>query len=141
MAVRSEKQLNMTKAISPASDPLRHAPRRISSLSNPTRRKRFSTIIRLTCSTDIRAYIKNFLKDMLDCVLEPEVIQLHIGRAGGKYTSLEPYAEFLHTRPTVKPHWVLGTTLLGKPIGWKPPFERQRDTEVCKFAMKWFKTT
>ena len=63
-----------------------------------------------------------------------------IGRAGGKYTSLEPYAEFLHTRPTVKPDWVLGPMILGKPIGWRAPFKRDGDAEVREFAMKWFKT-
>lgn len=63
-----------------------------------------------------------------------------IERAGGKYTALEPYAEFLHTRPTVKPDWVLGPTLLGKPIGWGPPFKREGDAEAREFAVKWYKT-
>lgn len=63
-----------------------------------------------------------------------------IGRTGGKYTALEPYPEFLHTRPSVKPDWVLGPTLLGKAIGWGPPFEREGNAQVRDFAMKWFKT-
>jgi hypothetical protein len=96
-----------------------------------------------TCSADIRAYTKNCLKYVLDCISEPETMQFCyacIGRTGGKYTSLEPYAEFLHTRPMVKPDWVLGPTILGKPIGWRPPFEREGDAEVREFAVKWFKT-
>jgi NADPH:quinone reductase-like Zn-dependent oxidoreductase len=96
-----------------------------------------------TCSADIRAYTKKSLKYVLDCISEPETMQFCyacIGRTGGKYTSLEPYAESLHTRPTVRPDWVLGPTLSGKPIGWGPPFEREGDAEVRKFAEKWFKT-
>jgi len=34
----------------------------------------------------------------------------------------------------------LGPTLNGKPIGWPPPFEREADAEVLKFAIKWYKT-
>jgi NADPH:quinone reductase-like Zn-dependent oxidoreductase len=96
-----------------------------------------------TCAAEIRAYTKNSLKYVLDCISEPETMQFCyacIGRAGGKYTSLEPYAEFLHTRPTVKPDWVLGPMILGKPIGWRPPFKRNGDAEVREFAVKWFKT-
>lgn len=63
-----------------------------------------------------------------------------IGRVGGKYTALEPYPEFLHTRSNVKPDWVLGPTLLGKDIGWIAPFGRPGDADVKKFAVKLFKT-
>ncbi|KAE8163276.1 chaperonin 10-like protein [Aspergillus tamarii] len=71
------------------------------------------------CVTDIRASTKNGLKYVLDCVSEPETMAFCyqcLGRSGGKYTALEPYPAFLHTRPTVKPDWVLGPTLLGKPV-------------------------
>ncbi|KAM0208905.1 hypothetical protein ACHAQD_011442 [Fusarium lateritium] len=95
-------------------------------------------------STDeIRKFTRNSLKYVLDCISEPETMQFCcrcIGRTGGKYTALEPFPQFLHTRPTVQPDWVLGPTLLGKPIGWGPPFEREGDPNVREFATKWFAT-
>jgi NADPH:quinone reductase-like Zn-dependent oxidoreductase len=96
-----------------------------------------------SCIADIKAYTKNSLKYVLDCVSEPETMQFCyacIGRAGGKYTALEPYPEFLHTRPSVKPGWVLGPALPGKPIGWPPPFEREGNAQVRDFAVKWYGT-
>lgn len=61
-----------------------------------------------------------------------------IGRAGGKYTSLEPFPQALHNRPTVQPDWVLGPTLLGKPIGWPAPFARGENPEIRVFTLWWF---
>jgi hypothetical protein len=63
-----------------------------------------------------------------------------IGRPGGRYTALEPYPKFLHTRPSVKPDWVLGPSIMGKPIGWPPPFERDANEELREFGVKWCKT-
>ena len=64
-----------------------------------------------------------------------------MGRLGGKYTALEPYAAWLTNGHTnIKPDWVLGPTLLGKEIGWRPPFGRPGDPEVKAFAVKLFKT-
>lgn len=96
-----------------------------------------------SCAADIRAYTKNSLKFVLDCISEPETMQFCyecIGRLGGKYTALEPYPEFLHTRPNVVPDWVLGPTVLGKDIGWKAPFGRPGDPEMKAFGVKLFKT-
>lgn len=62
-----------------------------------------------------------------------------IGRAGGKYTALEPFPQSLHTRATIKPDWVLGPTLLGKRIAWGPPFERDADPSIREFTLEWFK--
>ncbi|KAF0637659.1 hypothetical protein FPSE5266_11188 [Fusarium pseudograminearum] len=92
---------------------------------------------------EVRKFTRNSLKYVLDCISEPETMQFCykcIGRAGGKYTALEPFPQFLHTRPTIQPDWVLGPTLLGKPIGWGPPFEREGNPEVREFAIKWFAT-
>ncbi|KAL4765317.1 zinc-binding alcohol dehydrogenase family protein [Aspergillus foveolatus] len=91
----------------------------------------------------IREHTENGLKFVLNCISEAERIQFCyrcIGRAGGKYTALEPYPAFLHTRRKVQPDWVLGLTLLGKPIGWGQPFERDGDPEMRDFAAGWFKT-
>ena len=96
-----------------------------------------------SCTAEIKAYTKNSLKYVLDCISEPETMQFCyacIGRAGGKYTGLEPFPKGLDNRKTVKPDWVLGPTLLGKPIGWGSPFGREGSTETREFAVKWFKT-
>ncbi|KAK8126998.1 zinc binding enoyl reductase [Apiospora kogelbergensis] len=96
-----------------------------------------------SCPDEIRAYTKNSLKYVLDCISEPETMQFCykcIGRLGGKYTALEPFPQFLHNRPTVQPDWVLGPTLLGKRIGWGAPFEREGDPEVREFAVRWYET-
>lgn len=60
-----------------------------------------------TCASDIKSHTRNSLKYALDCIAEPETLQLCyacLGRAGGRYTALEPYAEALaRARPkTVK---------------------------------------
>ncbi|KAI1772859.1 zinc-binding dehydrogenase family oxidoreductase [Hypoxylon cercidicola] len=97
-----------------------------------------------TCADDIKKNTRNSLKFVLDCISEPETMQFCykcIGRAGGKYTALEPFPEFLHNRPkTVTPDWVLGPMLLGKTLGWPAPFGREGDAEYKKFGFEWFAT-
>ncbi|KAK2738646.1 putative secondary metabolism biosynthetic enzyme [Myotisia sp. PD_48] len=91
--------------------------------------------------TDILAYTRKNLKYVLDCIAEHETTAFCyacIGRAGGKYTALEPTIDALHNRPSVKPDWVFGPRLLGKPIGLPPPFESDADEDTHNFAMKWF---
>ncbi|KAM0338446.1 hypothetical protein ACHAPU_011323 [Fusarium lateritium] len=98
---------------------------------------------RAESTQEIRKFTSNSLKYVLDCISEPETMQFCykcIGRAGGRYTALEPFPQFLHTGPTTQPDWILGPTFLGKPIGWGPPFERDGDPNVREFAKKWFAT-
>lgn len=61
-----------------------------------------------------------------------------IGRAGGRYTTLEPYPEHAHTRKRVKPEWLLGPALMGKHIPWKEPYEIRGDPELRVFGRQWF---
>ncbi|TPX06877.1 uncharacterized protein E0L32_002373 [Thyridium curvatum] len=94
------------------------------------------------CAADIKAYTKNSLKYVLDCISEPETMQFCyqcIGRLGGRYVALEPFHPSLHTRANVHPDWVLGPTMIGKPISWRPPFERAADPEVLEYALRWYK--
>lgn len=97
-----------------------------------------------SCADDIRKHTRNSLKFVLDCISEPETMQFCykcLGRTGGKYTALEPFPDFLHTRPkTVKPDWVLGPSLWGKKIGWPEPFAREPNEEYRKFGIEWFQT-
>lgn len=96
-----------------------------------------------TCVDEIRKYTRNSLKFVLDCISEPETMQFCykcLGRSGGKYTALEPYPEFLHTRPkTVEPDWVLGPMVMGKRLGWPEPFGGEGIEEYREFGFKWFK--
>ncbi|KAJ5624594.1 hypothetical protein N7510_000903 [Penicillium lagena] len=94
-----------------------------------------------TAAADIRKHTRNSLKYVLDCISEPETMQFCyecIGRLGGRYTALEPYPSWLHTRSNVEPAWVLGPTLLGKDIGWREPFGRPRDPETKAFGVRLF---
>ncbi|KAI1085698.1 putative zinc-binding dehydrogenase family oxidoreductase [Whalleya microplaca] len=95
-----------------------------------------------SCADDIRKHTRHSLKFVLDCISEPETMQFCykcLGRAGGKYTALEPFPGFLHNRKkTVEPDWVLGPTLLGKPLSWPEPFGREGDEEYRKFGFEWF---
>lgn len=61
-----------------------------------------------------------------------------IGRAGGRYTTLEPYPEHLHTRKRVRPEWILGPALLGRRIGWKDPYDIQANPGLRVFGREWF---
>lgn len=96
------------------------------------------------CADEIRNYTAKSLGYVLDCVSEPETMQFCyecIGRAGGKYTALEPYPESLHTRRnTVVPDWVLGPTVLGKRLGWPQPFAREPSEKQREFGREWFAT-
>lgn len=95
-----------------------------------------------TCADDIRKHTRSSLKYVLDCISEPETMEFCykcLGRTGGKYTALEPFPSFLHTRPkTVKADWVLGPTLLGKKLSWPEPFGREGDDEDREFGFEWF---
>ncbi|KAK5132881.1 Trans-enoyl reductase fsl5 [Meristemomyces frigidus] len=96
------------------------------------------------CIKQIKAYTKNSLKYVVDCVSEPETMELCyacIGRSGCRMTTLEPPPSFLHTRAkTVFLDWVLGPALHGKPIDWPEPMKRDAAPELREFANKWFIT-
>jgi hypothetical protein len=57
-----------------------------------------------------------------------------IGRAGGKYTALDPYPTELHNRKAITPDWILATKITGRGSAWPAPFECEGDLELKKFA-------
>jgi hypothetical protein len=74
-----------------------------------------------TCAADIRAYTRNELAYTLDCVSQADTSQLcyaSMGRAGGRYVSLEPFrAAVAQTRAlTVEPSWVMVLTIFGRKV-------------------------
>lgn len=93
------------------------------------------------CASKIRAYTKNGLRYALDCITNRESIQIcygSIGRAGGRYTALDPYSEEIAaTRKIVKADWVVGPTMLGLDIEWPSPHGRKANADLFSFGMKW----
>ncbi|KAH8896314.1 putative zinc-binding dehydrogenase family oxidoreductase [Thozetella sp. PMI_491] len=96
------------------------------------------------CVEQIKKHTKNSLKYIIDCVSDPDTMEFCykcLGRSGGKLTTLEPPPRYLHTREkTVTLDWVLGPALMGKPIAWPPPMQRDADPALREFAKEWFGT-
>lgn len=92
----------------------------------------------------IREYTQNALDYALDCYCDSSSTDFcyrAIGRAGGRYTTLEPYLEQIaQTRRRVKPDWVLGPALLGKKVGWKEPYAIEANAELRIFGREWFRS-
>ncbi|KAJ5827803.1 Alcohol dehydrogenase superfamily zinc-type [Penicillium robsamsonii] len=92
---------------------------------------------------EIKAYTKNALYYALDCFCDSTSMRFCysvLGRAGGRYTTLEYYNTELHSRKTVKPDWILGVALFGKKVGWKEPYNLEGDPELRTFGKVWFMT-
>jgi NADPH:quinone reductase-like Zn-dependent oxidoreductase len=94
-----------------------------------------------TCAQDIKSLTRNGLKYAIDCVTTSSSTQLcynAIGRAGGRYTSLDPYSDVVAaSRPSVKASWVLGPELLGEELRWPAPHGRPGNTDAKTFCGIW----
>ncbi|KAK4222299.1 chaperonin 10-like protein [Podospora fimiseda] len=89
----------------------------------------------------VKDYTKNSLDYALDCWCDGESMKFCysvIGRAGGRYTTLEPYPDSLLTRKRVKPEFIMGPALLGKHIAWKAPYTIEPKPELRVFGREWF---
>ncbi|KAI9668169.1 MAG: putative secondary metabolism biosynthetic enzyme [Bathelium mastoideum] len=95
-----------------------------------------------TCAQDIRAYTKNTLAYILDPMTEVKTTQLcyaAMGRAGGKYCSLEMYQQDMCSRRVVKPELVMGMSILGGKIALDYGYESEADPEKRAFGIEWYK--
>ncbi|KAI1341804.1 cytochrome P450 [Xylariaceae sp. FL0016] len=94
------------------------------------------------CAADIRSYTRNTLAYAIDCVSLAETTQLcygAIGRAGGRYVSLEPYrAAITSTRPTIDPSFAMGLTLFGKKVALEGVYGREAQPLDRKMAREMF---
>ena len=94
------------------------------------------------CSTRIRERTNNSLRYALDCITNEDSIRIcygALGRAGGKYTALDPYPEAIaRTRKVVKADWVMGPVMIGKEIAWPPPHRFEGSRELRLFGEEWF---
>ncbi|KAI9163911.1 putative enoyl reductase [Paramyrothecium foliicola] len=89
------------------------------------------------CAAQIKAYTKNNLRYALDCITTAESTTIcfaAIGRAGGKYVSLDPPAQHATTRSAVKTDWVLGPSIFGDGSTWPAPYGRPPDEETREFG-------
>ncbi|KAF2121676.1 chaperonin 10-like protein [Lophiotrema nucula] len=82
-----------------------------------------------TVAADIRAYTHNELAYVLDCVSLAETTQIcydAIGRAGGRYCSLEPFREAVTQRRalTIEPSWILALTIFGEKVAMDGEYGR-----------------
>ncbi|KAE9373520.1 GroES-like protein [Stipitochalara longipes BDJ] len=95
-----------------------------------------------TCAADIRAYTRNTLAYALDCVSLADTTQLcygAIGRAGGRYVSLEPFRESITAaRPTVEPSWLMVLTIFGRKVALDGAYGRDARPENREFGTRVF---
>jgi NADPH:quinone reductase-like Zn-dependent oxidoreductase len=96
-----------------------------------------------TCAADIRTATGNELAYALDCVTEADTTQLcyaAIGRAGGRYVSLEPFREAIaQSRSlTIQPSWVMVLTIFGQKVALDGEYGREARPEDRKFGARAF---
>ncbi|PKY04099.1 GroES-like protein [Aspergillus campestris IBT 28561] len=92
-----------------------------------------------TCAEDIRAYTDNELAFALDCVTQADTTQLcyaALGRAGGRYVSLEPYREAISESRalTVQPSWLMVLTIFGHKVALDGEYGREAQPEDREFG-------
>ncbi|KAL8721590.1 MAG: hypothetical protein Q9225_001754 [Loekoesia sp. 1 TL-2023] len=96
-----------------------------------------------TCAADIRAYTSNELAYALDCVSQADTTQLcyaSIGRAGGRYVSLEPFREIVtESRAlTVQPSWIMVLTIFGHKVALEGEYGRDARPQDRRFGAQAF---
>lgn len=75
----------------------------------------------------------------LDCVTNVEsttACVATIGRAGGKYVSLDPFSEHAVTRKVVKMDWVVGPLIFGEGSTWPAPWGREASEDLRAFGVE-----
>jgi hypothetical protein len=92
-----------------------------------------------TCAAEIRAYTQGELAYALDCISSAETTQLcygALGRAGGRYVSLESYQNAIaQTRSlTVQSSWVLDLTIFGQKVSLDGEYGREACPEDRAFG-------
>lgn len=97
-----------------------------------------------TCAADIRTLTRNNLRHVLDCIANTDSTRLcfaALGRAGGRYTSLNPFNPAIAaTRKMVKCDWVMGPEMLGEEVRWPEPHYRAANPELKALAAEWIRS-
>ncbi|KAI9687197.1 MAG: hypothetical protein M1820_010501 [Bogoriella megaspora] len=94
-----------------------------------------------TVAADIRAYTHNELAYVLDCVSLAETTQMcynAMGRAGGRYCSLEPFrAAVTQLRAlTIEPAWIFALTIFGEKIAMDGEYGRDAKPEHRELGVR-----
>ena len=96
-----------------------------------------------TCAADIKSYTQNRLRYTLDCISDSATMEICygcLGRAGGRYVTLEPFSRRIaKARPTVRPEWVLQPMLFGMSIPWPEPYTRDAQPSMRIFGRQLYK--
>ncbi|GAP93360.2 putative polyketide enoylreductase [Rosellinia necatrix] len=92
-----------------------------------------------TCADEIREYTGNQLAYAFDCVAEADTTQLcyrSIGRAGGRYVTVEPFRESVaKTRElTIEPSWLMATSIFGNKIALEGAYARDARPDYRDFG-------
>ena len=92
-----------------------------------------------TAAADIRSYTGNELAHVLDCISLAETTQMcysAIGRAGGRYCSLEPFQKAVVQKRelTVAPTWLLALTIFGNKVVMDGQYARDAAPELREFG-------
>ncbi|RYP73948.1 hypothetical protein DL769_004119 [Monosporascus sp. CRB-8-3] len=91
------------------------------------------------CAEKIKTYTKGNLKYALDCITSVESTSLcfaAIGRAGGKYVSLDPWAEHAATRKVVSRDFTVGPRVFGEGCTWPAPYASEPSEELRDFGIE-----
>ncbi|KAL8974639.1 MAG: hypothetical protein Q9197_001127 [Variospora fuerteventurae] len=96
-----------------------------------------------TCAADIREYTRNELAYTLDCVTQADTTQLcyaSIGRAGGRYVSLEPFREAVAQGRalTIEPSWIMVLTIFGRKVALEGEYGRDARPQDREFGARAF---
>lgn len=96
-----------------------------------------------TCAAEIRSYTGNELAYTLDCVSQADTTQLcyaAMGRAGGRYVSLEPFQKAVaQSRAlTIEPSWVMVLTVFGRKVALEGEYGRDARPQDREFAAQAF---
>ena len=75
----------------------------------------------------------------MDCVVNIESTTAcfkAIGRAGGKYVSLDPFPAHAATRRVVQTNFVVGPLIFGEGCTWPEPYGRPPSEELRQYGIK-----
>jgi hypothetical protein len=89
------------------------------------------------CAADIKKYTKNSLAYTIDCITDESSMRIcyaAMGRAGGKYSALDPFNPAGCTRKVVKADWIIAFAVTGRPCLWPEPFFQEADPGLLKYS-------
>ncbi|EGY16759.1 TOXD protein [Verticillium dahliae VdLs.17] len=93
-----------------------------------------------TCAADIKSHTNNRLKYAVDCITSPSSVKIcheALGRMGGKYTAIERIPDLPGLRSVVKREWVMGMTMVGRPIDLGKGYTFPVVPEHVKLGFEW----